>query len=70
MSYLPKYILDRDGNLKGQPTGSIRPCNLEGCGGRRIGVRWPKEEGKKRAKITFPCTKGMKTVSDSVWQIL
>ena len=67
---IPKYVLDREGKIKGETTGSTRPCTLEGCTGRKIGVRWPKEKGQKRAGVTFPCTKGLKFVSEDTWQIL
>ena len=45
-------------------TGSIRNCRMEGCTGQRLGVRW--EDGK----ITFPCTKGMKTLKNGDMEIL
>lgn len=66
----PKFVLSRCGTLKGETTGSVRCCRLEGCGGACIGVRWPKEPGQKRAKVTFPCSKGMKTVNTTTWQII
>lgn len=37
----------------GVATGSVRRCQLEGCPGLRVMVRWP------GGKVTWPCTKGM-----------
>lgn len=67
---IPKYVLNRDGTERGETTGSSRFCRLDGCGGRCIGVRWPKKRGQKRARITFPCTKGMKRVDAETEQIM
>lgn len=53
---LPKKgmkVWSRDGKLRGEMTGGFRFCRLEGCSGRRLGVRWPD------GKVTFPCTKGL-----------
>ena len=47
----------------GVTTGGHRRCQLSGCTGRRIGVRW--ESGK----MTWPCSKGMERV-DTAWRIL
>ena len=49
---LPRIVKSRDGTLKGEPTGGTRKCQLQGCNGKRIGVRW--EDGV----ITWPCSKG------------
>jgi hypothetical protein len=46
-------VISSDGKLIGKATGSEQPCRLEGCNGRRIGVRW------SDGSISFPCTKGM-----------
>ncbi len=46
----------------GLTTGGTRRCQLEGCTGVRVGVRWPD------GKITWPCTEGMR-VEDTVWFI-
>jgi len=46
-------VVARDGELKGALTGGIYHCRLEGCTGRRLGVRWPDR------RVTFPCTEGM-----------
>ena len=57
MSYLccelPNVVFSRDRNTKGKPTGGTRTCQMEGCRGQRIGVRWP------NGKLTWPCSKGM-----------
>jgi hypothetical protein len=47
-------ITSRDGKQRGKCTGTVRRCPLEGCGGIRIGVRWPD------GKITWPCSVGIK----------
>jgi hypothetical protein len=48
-----KIVYSRDKKYIGKPTGSTRICQLEGCGGERIGVKWD------NGKITYPCSKGM-----------
>ena len=60
---LPKEILSRDGKQRGVCTGGTKPCALTGCTGLRIYVRWPDK------KLTYPCSKGMKTINDGLWQI-
>ena len=49
-----KKVVSRDGKRTGIPTGSTRVCQLAGCTGRRIGVRW------NDGKLTYPCSKGMR----------
>ena len=45
--------------------GTQRCCQMEGCRGRRLYVRWPS------GKITIPCTKGMAYNDTSgYWEIL
>lgn len=51
--YKGKPILDRDGTTTGIATGSTRSCQLEGCMGIRVMVRWP--DGHR----TWPCSKGL-----------
>lgn len=46
-------IYARGGNEYGLTTGGIRICQLEGCGGYRIAVRWPD------GKLTYPCDAAM-----------
>lgn len=57
-------VISRDGKEKGVTTGGERRCQLEGCGGRRIAVRWPK------GNLTMPCTKGMDTLEDGLMKII
>jgi hypothetical protein len=49
----PKYVWSRGRTLRGTTTGRTHRCDLEGCTGICIAVRWPD------GKITWPCTKGM-----------
>lgn len=37
----------------GRMTGGWRFCRLEGCTGRRLGVRW------SDGHVTWPCSKGL-----------
>ena len=54
----------------GVTTGGVRRCTLEGCGGIKIGVRWPSKHQKgARPRITWPCTKGM-SQGPITWRIL
>jgi hypothetical protein len=48
-------VLSRDEKLEGRATGSYRYCQLEGCPGLRIAVRWPD------GKLTWPCDEGLTT---------
>ena len=57
-------ILSNDGKHKGHYTGGIRKCQMEGCNGKRHGVRW---EDKK---LTFPCSKGIREISETLHQII
>jgi hypothetical protein len=54
----PSGRAKRPGTVKGQ-----RRCQLEGCNGMRIIVKWPD------GKVTHPCTKGMVQISENAWQI-
>lgn len=64
----PVVVFGRKGTasekVAGVLTGNSRRCNLEGCNGLRLSVRWP--DGHH----TFPCTKGMEIRDDGQWQIL
>jgi len=42
-------VYNRDKSQVGETTGTTRVCQMDGCGGRRIAVRWPDN------KITYPC---------------
>lgn len=44
----------------GRVVGSRR-CTLEGCTGKRLGVRWPD------GRLTWPCTKGMERLPSGDW---
>ncbi|NIN68661.1 MAG: hypothetical protein GTO63_28930 [Anaerolineae bacterium] len=57
-------VYSRGGKFYGVRTGGTRFCRLEGCGGRRHGVRW------LTGKITWPCGKGMKVRKDGALQIV
>jgi hypothetical protein len=50
---IQKRVYARGGKRYGLATGTTRRCQLEGCCGTRLGVRWPD------GKITWPCTKGL-----------
>ena len=54
-------IYSRDGKMKGVATGGQRRCQLHGCTGMRIAVRWPD------GKLTYPCSKGI--AKRKRWQI-
>jgi len=55
-------VVSRDGKLTGTATGETRQCQLEGCRGRQIAVRW--EDGS----LTYPCTKVM-SYAYGTWRI-
>uniref|UniRef100_A0A6H1ZUX7 Uncharacterized protein n=1 Tax=viral metagenome TaxID=1070528 RepID=A0A6H1ZUX7_9ZZZZ len=46
-------VLTRDGKTRGLCTGAQYRCQLAGCTGLRIVVRWPD------ARCTRPCSKGL-----------
>lgn len=51
----------KEGDLEaGFTTGSYHNCQMDGCNGVRLSVKWP--DGKH----TFPCTKGMELRTDMV----
>lgn len=56
-------IRSREREQTGEATGTMRRCQLEGCGGNRHGVRWP------NGKITWPCGKGLLFDDDRVLRI-
>lgn len=66
----PTHVYSRTGDKKGELTGASHMCTLEGCRGQRLAVRWPKRKSDKRARITYPCTKGMDIRPDGQWQIM
>jgi hypothetical protein len=59
----PRFVYSRHGSERGELTGGVRACPMEGCTGQRLGVRWPDK------RITWPCTKGMSMNEDGQWQI-
>jgi hypothetical protein len=56
-------VYSADGTSFGVKTGGGRGCGLDGCRGRRIGVRWPD------GKITYPCTAGLISHSSGADQV-
>lgn len=56
-------VTARDGVTKGTATGSVHRCQLAGCNGARISVRWAGNH------TTFPCSKGMRVGADGAWFI-
>jgi hypothetical protein len=57
-------VYSRDGQVRGQATGSEHACQLESCNGVRVSVRW--EIGRH----TFPCSKAMIARLDGALQVL
>lgn len=57
------HVYTRCGTVKGIATGAWHRCQLAGCTGRRLTVRWP-------GQITYPCTKGLKERADGALQIV
>lgn len=66
MSVIQKgaIVWSRDGEIKGVASGSVHRCQLEGCRGVRISVKWA------NGQITFPCSEGMLFNVDGSAQIL
>ncbi len=59
-----KWGKNREGTEAGTVFSTARRCQMEGCNGIRIGVRWP--DGRR----TYPCSRGMNEISDDTWRIL
>lgn len=57
-------VWSRGRDYEGATTGTFRGCQMEGCRGTRIGVRWPD------GKMTWPCTKGMILHENGIWEII
>jgi hypothetical protein len=57
-------IYSRDGEVRGEATGSEHACQLESCRGVRVSVCW--ETGQR----TFPCSKGLTVRPDGALQIV
>lgn len=67
MVHSGERVISRDGKCVGLTTGSAHRCQMEGCMGLRVAVRWP-ESGRK-VRVTYPCSKGMER-RDNEWRIL
>lgn len=63
MVHSGEKVISRGGKHIGFTTGAVRSCNLTGCRGVQIVVKWDNK------KITYLCSKGMERNND-VWQIL
>jgi uncharacterized membrane protein len=48
---------------RGTATGGSRRCQLEGCNGICVGVKWA------NGKMTWPCTRGMAQL-EGEWEII
>lgn len=57
-------VISRTGLHTGRTTGATRRCQLEGCRGERVVVKW--DDGR----ISYPCLKGMDTLPDGSLKIL
>lgn len=57
-------VYDRDGKEYGLTTGAQRRCQLDGCTGQRITVRWPDK------RITRPCLKSLRARTNYSYQIV
>ncbi len=54
MNYKGMKIYARDTDSDpGVATGSTHECQMEGCSGVRVTVKWPD------GKVTYPCSKGL-----------
>lgn len=57
-------MLSRDGGKNGLIMNlASRRCQMEGCTGHRIHVKW--EDGRS----TYPCSKGCKQINEHTYQI-
>lgn len=56
-------IWSRGATADGRATGAHHACQMDGCRGRRITVKWCD------GRITYPCTKGLIFVKDNIWRI-
>jgi hypothetical protein len=56
-------VWDPTGSERGIRTGGWRHCQMEGCNGLRVGLRWA------NGRISWPCTKGLITRPDGQWQM-
>lgn len=56
-------VYNGDASQKGVAKAAGYSCQMEGCTGKRLAVKWPD------GSVTRPCTKGMFTRPDGSWQI-
>ena len=59
-------IYNREGTEFGRTTGATRRCQMDGCGGERLCVRWPNTND---SRITYPCDRGLFDREDGYRQI-
>jgi hypothetical protein len=58
-------VVSSCGRYTGRTTGSVHHCQLEGCRGVRVTVKW------NTGKVTHPCSKGMVRDEDThTWRII
>ena len=57
-------VRSREGADRGKATGNTHHCSMHGSNGVRVSVRWPD------GRLTFPCSKGMRTRKNGDWEIL
>ena len=55
-------VYGRDGKELGFATGSTHACQMAGCRGRRVSVKWSDN------KYTFPCSGGL-LFDGKAWRI-
>lgn len=53
-----KHVISADGKETGDVTGGRRRCQMSGCGGVCLGVKWPD------GRMSWPCTKGLVATTD------
>jgi len=54
IDYRGLKVYTRDGKTCGYATGATYPCQMDGCRGVRVVVKW------SNGKNTRPCSQGMK----------
>jgi len=57
-------VFSRDLSERGVRTGGYRHCQMEGCRGLRIGIRWPD------GRISWPCTMSLAEGPSGGWKII
>ena len=63
MGWKDERIYSRDLSKSGYATGSTHACQMDGCTGRRVSVRW--DDGKH----AYPCSKALEPYMDG-WRIM